>query len=56
MLKQKPFQSGIKKFDGKKDEYDGCFLYDDNNESEKDTVYYKLKDKWYFVYNERRPH
>lgn len=44
-----------KKLDNKKDEYDGILIYDVNNIHEKDNNYYKLKDKWYFEYHERRP-
>ena len=44
-----------RKNDSKKDDYDGFLVFDVNNELEKNTSFYKLKDKWYFEYHERRP-
>lgn len=44
-----------KKLDNKKESYDGYLVYDINNELEKNINYYKIKDKWYFEYHERRP-
>jgi hypothetical protein len=43
-----------KKLENKKNRYDGFLSYDANNKLEKDSNYYKIKDKWYFYYGQLR--
>lgn len=54
-IKTETIPNWKEKFDNKKDEYDGYLVFDTNNDLENDSTFYKLKDKWYFEYHERRP-
>jgi hypothetical protein len=43
-----------KKNEDNKDRYKASIIYDVSNEKEKESKYYKIKDKWYFYYGESR--
>jgi hypothetical protein len=53
-IKSETIPNWNKKFENKKYSFNGTITYDVNNEKEKDSLYYKLKDKWYFYYGRLR--
>jgi hypothetical protein len=54
LVKSETIPNWNKKFERKKYSFNGTITYDVNSEKEKDSLYYKLKDKWYFYYGRLR--
>jgi hypothetical protein len=53
-IKSETIPNWNNKFEKKKYSFDGLIAYDVKNKHEKDSLYYKLKDKWYLYYGRLR--